>query len=56
MDKYNRKHLERWLDRVCCDDEDRDNLRTKILSLVESDPELLASHSWPELRSLTDER
>jgi len=52
MDDYNRKHLELWLDRVCYDEEDRDALRDKILALLTSDPELLAHHSWPELRDM----
>jgi len=54
MDEYNQKHLERWLDRVCFDEEDRDTLRASILTLVEADPELLANHSWPELRDMVE--
>jgi hypothetical protein len=54
MDEYNRMHFERWLDRVSFDENDRDQLRAQILALLDSDPELLNSHSWPELRDMAE--
>lgn len=51
LDAFTAKHFETWIDRVIYEDE-RERVRGQILRLLEDQPDLLETHSWPELRNL----
>jgi len=51
MDSYTLEHFNNWLDNYCHEDE-KEEVRTAILKLMEDDPELINDHSWPELRNM----
>ena len=53
MDAYTRNHLAAWADYTLHDHE-RESVVKAILDIVASDPNLLADHSWPEIRSLAE--
>ena len=55
LDDFTMKHLDAWLQRAIRE-EDQERVKASILALLDSDPELLERHSWPELRDLTESR
>ena len=53
MDDFTRAHLDRWLsDHVA--EVERDETHARICALVDEWPEVVESHSWPEIRTLTE--
>lgn len=56
MDAYNENHFNRWLDRVCNSEEQKDQLRAMMLPFIEEHPDLLKDHSWPEIRAMVERR
>lgn len=53
MDDFSKKHLEAWLQATVHWTE-IETVRKKILALLEQYPELLETHSWPEMRELAE--
>ncbi len=58
MDDFTKEHFEAWLDYTVGEslynEVERTNTKTLIMNLVEEYPELLLTHSWPEIRSLAE--
>lgn len=57
MDDWTWKHFEAWLTRQYGNDytertAEKNEVRRRIAQLVEDDPELLKTHSWPEMRQM----
>lgn len=52
LDIQTKQHFSRWLETVAA--ADRREVRRAIVALVARDPDVLQSHSWPEMRRMTD--
>jgi hypothetical protein len=53
IDYFILKHLVTWLENHVFDDE-RDAVTNLILEFIVRHPEMLADHSWPEIRLLAE--
>lgn len=53
MDEFTMKHFAEWLDRAIAEDE-REQVEQNILLLLTEYPELLETHSWPEMRKMAE--
>jgi hypothetical protein len=54
MDAFEKKHLQNWLDNKYNyrHKEERDQLEKDLIKLTNEYPELLKTHSWPEMHHL----
>lgn len=53
MDTYTEKHFTAWLNNTILSDE-RDTLENQIRCFVAEYPDMVESHSWPEIRTLAE--
>lgn len=54
MDAFEKEHMNKWLDRLFGNryKTDRDQLEKDLIELTNEYPELLKTHSWPEMHRL----
>lgn len=53
MDAFTEQHLATWLDSYAREDE-REEIERKIRAMVTEYPEMLLTHSWPEILYLVE--
>ena len=53
LDSFTLGHFYAWVDRTIHSG-DQERIENLILDLLDADPELLAGHSWPELRTMAE--
>lgn len=51
MDRFTAEHLDTWLERTVLDC-DQHAAKQQILALLRDHPDLVNTHTWPEMRSL----
>jgi len=61
MDTFEKQHMSKWLDtlfepRHREGREVRDQLEKDLIELTNEHPELLKTHSWPEMRCLVNKK
>ena len=62
MDDWTWKHFEAWLSRTYGNEwqgnedrlQEKNECRRRIAQLVEDDPSLIKTHSWPEMRRMVN--
>lgn len=53
MDKFTQEHFQAWLNNTV-PESSRSEVEQCIIALLRLNPELIETHSWPEMRDIAD--